>query len=83
VLLAYVAFACGQATFPSSGDHLGQLGGRALTALAGVTVAVILLHGGRTELTHLTRDACMLVTVPAIASALGLLVLGPLARWRR
>jgi hypothetical protein len=83
VLLAYVAFSCGQATFPSSGDHLGKLGGLALTALAGVTVAVILLHGGRAELTNLTRDACLLLAVPAIASALSLLVLGSLARSRR
>jgi len=83
VLLAYVAFSCGQATFPSSGDHFGKLGGLALTVLAGATVAVILLHGGQAELTNLTRDACLLLAVPAIASALSLLVLGTLVRWRR
>lgn len=27
VLLAYLAFSCGQATFPSSGDQIGKLGG--------------------------------------------------------
>jgi hypothetical protein len=83
VLLSYVAFSCGQATFPSSGDQLGALGGLALAALAGMTVAVILLHGGQAELTNLTRDACLLLAVPAIASALSLLVLGMLARRRR
>jgi hypothetical protein len=83
VLLAYVAFSCGQATFPSSGDHVGKLGGLALSALAGVTVAVIVLAGGQAELTKLTRDACLLLAVPAIASALSLLVLAVLARWRR
>ena len=83
VLLTYVAFSCGQATFPSSGDQFGKLGGLALTALAGVTVAVIVLHGGQAELTKLTRDACLLLAVPAIASALSLLVLAALARWRR
>jgi hypothetical protein len=80
VLLSYVAFSCGQATFPSSGDQLGKLGGLALTALAGMTITVILLHGGQAELTNLTRDACLLLAVPAIASVLSLLVLGMAAR---
>ncbi len=83
VLLAYVAFSCGQATFPSAGDHLGKLGALALTGLAGVTVALLLLNGGRAELTNVTRDACLLLAVPAIASALSLVVLGTLVRWRR
>src|ERR1035437_9337133 len=61
VLLAYVSFSCGQAAFPSSGDHIGKLGGLALTALLAATVAAILLHGGQAELANLTRDACLLL----------------------
>jgi hypothetical protein len=82
VLLAYLAFSCGQAAFPSSGDHIGKLGGLALAALAGGTVATILLDGGQAKLTTLTRDACLLLAVPAIASTLSLLVLGTVAQWR-
>jgi hypothetical protein len=83
VLLAYVSFSCGQAAFPSSGDHIGKLGGLGLTALVAATVAAILLHGGQAELANLTRDACLLLAVPAIASGLSLLVLDTLARFRR
>ena len=82
MLLAYVAFSCGQGAFPSSGDHVGKLGGLALTALVAATVAAILLHGGQAELAHLTRDACLLLAVPAMASGLSLLVLGTFARFR-
>jgi hypothetical protein len=83
VLLAYVSFSCGQAAFPSSGDHIGKLGGLGLTALVAATVAAILLHGGQAELANLTRDACLLLAVPAIASGLSLLVLDTFARFRR
>jgi len=83
VLLGYLAFSCGQAAFPSCGDHVGVLGALALTAILGITVAVILSNGGRAELTTVLRDACLLLAVPAIASALSLLVLGTIARARR
>jgi len=81
-LLAYLAFSCGQAAFPSAGDHVGVLGALALTAILGITVTVILSNGGRAELTTVLRDACLLLAVPALASALGLLVLGTIARAR-
>jgi len=81
-LLAYLAFSCGQAAFPSAGDHVGVLGPLALTAILGITVTVILSNGGRAELTTVLRDACLLLAVPALASALGLLVLGTIARAR-
>ena len=80
VLLGYLAFSCGQAAFPSCGDHVGVL---ALTAILGITVAVILRNGGPAELTTVLRDACLLLAVPALASALSLLVLGTIARARR
>ena len=82
-LLLYLAFSCGQATFPSSGDHIGVVGGLALTTTAAATVAVILLHGGRTELITLSRDACLLLAAPAIASALSLVLLAAVVRLRR
>ena len=82
-LLAYVAFSCGQASFPSSGDHIGALGACALGAVAAVTIAVIVGEGGQAELTVLTRDACLLFAVPALTSALSLFVLGAIARRRR
>ncbi|MHB8695840.1 MAG: hypothetical protein ACYDHH_31885 [Solirubrobacteraceae bacterium] len=83
VLLSYLAFSCGQAAFPSPGDHIGVLGAFALTAILAITVAVILSNGGRTELTMVLRDACLLLGVPALASALSLLVLGTVAHARR
>ena len=46
-------------------------------------LAVILSNGGRAELTTVLRDACLLLAVPALASALSLLVLGTIARARR
>jgi ABC-type spermidine/putrescine transport system permease subunit II len=83
VLLPYVSFSWGQAAFPSSGDHIGKLGGLGLTALVAATVAAILLHGGQAELANLTRDACLLLAVPAIASGVSLLALDTLARFPR
>jgi hypothetical protein len=81
-LLAYVAFSCGQAAFPSPGDHIGVLGGSALIAVLAVTVGVVLANGGRAELSTGLRDACLLLAVPAIASVISLFVLGTLARAR-
>ena len=83
VLLAYVAFSCAQAAFPSSGDHIGIFGGLALTALAAAIVAAILSYGGQAALTNIVRDACLLLAIPALISALSLLVLGVVARRRR
>ncbi len=82
VLLAYVAFSCGQAAFPSPGDHIGVLGGFALIAVLAVTVGLVLANGGRAELSTGLRDACLLLAVPAIASVISLFVLGTLARAR-
>jgi hypothetical protein len=45
--LAYVAFSCGQAAFPSPGDHIGTLGVLALTAVLAVTIGLLLANGGR------------------------------------
>ncbi len=83
VLLGYLAFSCGQAAFPSCGDHVGVLGALGLTAILGITVGVILSNGGRAELTTVLRDGCLLLSVLAIASALSLLGLGTIARARR
>lgn len=83
VALGYVAFSCGQAAFPSSGDRIGSLGALALAGLAAATIAVILIAGGQPELTNVVRDLCLLLAVPALASALSLLVLGALAGGRR
>ncbi len=82
-LLAYVAFSCGQAAFPSPGDHIGILGPLALTSVLAVMIGLLLANGGRAELTTALRDACLLLAVPAIASVLSLLVLGTIARAQR
>jgi hypothetical protein len=81
-LLAYVAFSCGQAAFPSPGDRIGVLGALALIAVLAVTVGVMLANGGQAQLTTAVRDACLLLAVPAIASVIGVFVLGTLARAR-
>jgi hypothetical protein len=83
VLLGYLAFSCGQAAFPSSGDRIGALGVLALGVIAAAVIAVILSDGGQAELTRLIRDVCLLLAAPAIASALSLVVLGAIARARR
>ncbi|MGO9751250.1 MAG: hypothetical protein ACLP22_07010 [Solirubrobacteraceae bacterium] len=83
VLLAYLAFSCAQAAFPSRGDHVGVLGGLTLSAILGVALAVILARGGRHELTILARDLCLLLSVPAIASGLSLAILFAIASARR
>ena len=59
-LLAYVAFSCGQAAFPSPGDHIGVLGALALITVLAVTVGLVLANGGRAELTTAcaTRACC-------------------------
>ena len=54
-----------------------------MTAILGMSVTVILSNGGRGELTTVLREACLLLAVPALASALGLLVLATIARARR
>ncbi len=83
VVLGYLAFSCGQAAFPSSGDRIGALGVLALGVIAATVIAVILGNGGQAELTNVARDACVLLAAPAIASAVSLLVLGTIARARR
>ena len=82
VALGYLAFSCGQAAFPSRGDHIGILGGLALGAVAAATIAAILAEGGTSELTRLTKDACVLLALPAAASAFSLLALGAIASQR-
>jgi ABC-type spermidine/putrescine transport system permease subunit II len=59
------------------------LGGLALSANLGVALAVILARGGRHELTILARDLCLLLSVPAIASGLSLVILFAIASARR
>jgi hypothetical protein len=83
ILLGYLTFSCGQAAFPSRGDRIGPLGGLALLAAAAGTAAVITGHGGQSELTRVTRAACILLAVPALGSAISLTVLGAVARGRR
>lgn len=82
VALGYLAFSCGQAAFPSRGDHIGVLGGLALSAVAAATIAAILAGGGTSELSRLAKDACLLLALPAAASAFSLLVLGAIAPLR-
>jgi hypothetical protein len=81
-LLAYVAFSCGQAAFPSPGDHIGKLGALALIAVLAVVVGLLLANGGQAELNTALRDACLLLAVPAIASVISLFLLGALVRAR-
>jgi hypothetical protein len=82
VALGYLAFSCGQAAFPSRGDHIGIFGGLALSAVTAATIATILANGGTSELTRLAKDACLLLAVPAGASAFGLLALGAITSRR-
>ena len=55
----------------------------ALAAVLGIALVVILTDGGQPELRIVLRDACLLLAVPAIASALSLAALGTLASARR
>jgi hypothetical protein len=82
-LLAYLGFSCAQAAFPSRGDHIGTRGGIALSAIVAIAVVVIIAIAGEHELTTLVRDLCLLLSIPAIASALGVVVLFVIATARR
>jgi hypothetical protein len=81
-LLAYVAFSCGQAAFPSPGDHVGLVGAGALLAL-GVLIATVSIHsGGVAGLAALMRSASLLLAPAALASAAGLAVLSGICHIR-
>jgi hypothetical protein len=68
VLLAYVAFSCAQAAFPSPGDHIGVRGTLTLITIIAIAIAVVVARDGQQELMILTRDLCLLLSVPSIAS---------------
>jgi hypothetical protein len=50
-----------------------------LSAIFGIGIAIIVARGGQSELTILTRDLCLLMSVPAIASVLTSSDLRPVA----
>jgi hypothetical protein len=83
VLLSYLAFSCAQGAFPSRGDHIGVQGGLALSAILGIAIAAVVEDGGLPELTTLLRDLCLVLSVPAIASGLSLVLLFVIASARR
>jgi hypothetical protein len=79
----YLAFSCGQAAFPSTGDHIGVLGAATLLGLAAVIILLLASHGGVGELMRVTRSLVLVLAVPAAMAGLSLPALGALAYWRR
>jgi len=76
VLWVYVAFSCGQAAFPSPGDHIGFIGGSMLIALvAGVAIWLLASNEG-TQLGDVIHDFVIVLSVPAITAAISLVALG-------
>ena len=71
---AYVALSCGEAAFPSVGDHIGSLGAGCLFWVA-LIFGLILIHTeGLGGLVHDLADVSLLLLVPATAAG-GCLVL--------
>lgn len=75
-LWAYVALSCGQAAFPSPGDHIGVRGALAVAVvLAGATCAILAFAGGG-ALTDVLGALVGMLAIPAGAAGAGLAVLG-------
>lgn len=66
---ALVALSCGQAAFPSPGDHVGVLGGVCLATLAALIVVWSVQSGGVALLVDWLAAASLLLAVPAAAAA--------------
>ena len=70
---AYVALSCGQAAFPSPGDHIGVIGGVCLAALAALILYLGFDAGGLQRIVGWGADLAVLLAVPAAAAAICLL----------
>lgn len=68
-LWLYLAFSCGQAAFPSPGDHIGVLGGLALIILGGGIAFAVYSNGGTQALADMLRSLVLVLAVPAAAAA--------------
>jgi hypothetical protein len=75
-LLAYLSLSCAQAAFPSSGDHIGVLGGVCLGALLAATTAAILALGSERALLETLAATAGVLALPAVAAAVSMLALG-------
>jgi hypothetical protein len=82
LIWAYVALSCGQAAFPSPGDHIGILGGGCLLILAVVLGWVAVATGGLSRLVEILAAGGLLLLVPALAAGGSLALLTFVARRR-
>ncbi len=75
-LLVYLSLSCAQAAFPSSGDHIGLLGGVCLGVLLAGATAAILTFGSQNALLEALAAAAGILALPAVAAAVSMLALG-------
>lgn len=76
----YISLSCGQAAFPSPGDHIGFFGGVFLILIA--IAAGQLFYASQGSIDGLLRFCALVLAPSAIASLLSFLIFLPLARRR-
>lgn len=70
VIWLYLAISCGQAAFPSPGDHIGVLGGISLIIAAGLWGFLTYSSGGIDKLSSQLEVVVLILAIPSIAAAL-------------
>lgn len=75
VLWAYLALSCGQAVFPSPGDHIGWRGGLLIASVLAVLASSIEVLGGRPALGDALAGVVGLLALPAGAAAVAMVAL--------
>ena len=81
LLWVYFSLSCGQAAFPSPGDHIGIIGGVMLVLLA-VALASLFSHS-KTGLEEPLMTAVIILAPAAIGALLAGIIFYPLAQRRR
>jgi hypothetical protein len=76
VAWAYLSLSCGQAAFPSPGDHVGVLGTLFLVGLAAASVWLLVAVGIAASATAVLSAAVWLLALPAGAASLLLVAFG-------
>lgn len=81
LLWLYLALSCGQAAFPSPGDHIGVVGGACLALITALIVSLVVRDHGVGRLLEAGADVSLLLTAPAGAAATCLVTFSLLSRW--
>jgi hypothetical protein len=82
ILWGYLALSCGQAVFPSPGDHIGWRGALALGVLIVGGLSLLDVLGGRGSVGDVLAAVVGLLALPAAAAGLALAAVGISRRLR-